>query len=195
MSAAEVVEHLSAAEVAAYVDGKLRARSQVQAHLAECADCRAEWVEVARIVRTLPGVRSSLRVPRAAWMTAAAAASLVLLVTRPWSANDPAESGHRDGVVTTIVAPQPVAPEGVLESVRVFIWSAVPLAQDYRVRLFDHEGTVIWQKETADTLAALPTSIGLRSGVQYYWRVEARTGFDRQAASDLVEFTISPNSR
>lgn len=49
---------------------------------------------------------------------------------------------------------------------------------------------MLWERETADTSAPPQGSVMLRAGLAYYWRVEARTGFDRVAESDLTEFVI-----
>ena len=59
------------------------------------------------------------------------------------------------------------------------------------MRLFDVSGAVLWEAEVRDTTAAAPRAVGLTPGVAYYWKVEARTGFDRWAASDLTPFTIT----
>ena len=70
------------------------------------------------------------------------------------------------------------------------VWSSVPYANNYRVRMFDADGTVLWEREATDTVVPIPDSMALRPLLLYYWRVEARTGFDRRAESDLVEFRL-----
>src|SRR5919206_1600037 len=79
--------HLSADEVAAYVDGALAGdeRARIEAHLAVCADCRAEVREVTGLVRSLPEARRSAR---RVWIPAAAAAA-VLVAGVPFSAGAP----------------------------------------------------------------------------------------------------------
>lgn len=181
--------HLEANEIAAYVDGAVagEARAAIQAHLAACAECRAEVAEVLPIVRTLPRAR---RVRGQIWIPAAAAAVLALLWAGPRALREPAVPEHREEAVTTIVAPRAVAPVGAVDSASVLVWSSVPSADRYRARLFDAHGTVIWEHEIGDTIAALPSSVALRPRLLYYWKVEAHTGFDRWAASDLIEFTV-----
>ena len=180
-------QHLRAEEIAAYVDGGVTgdARSAIEAHLAACAECRAEAVEVLRVVHSLPHARG---VPRRIWIPAAAAAALALLWAGPQVLRDPPAFEHREEAVTTTVAPRPVAPVGAVDSARALVWSSVPQASGYRVRLFDADGTVIWEREAGDTVAVLPDSLRFRARLPYYWKVEAHTGFDRRAASDLVEF-------
>jgi hypothetical protein len=185
--------HVSADEVVAYLDGAIsqEERGRIQAHLAACADCRAEVRDVRAVVRALPGVRPVRRpfwIPAAA---AAAAAAVVLVWLRPPSARTAIGDEHRNGSVTTTVAPRQVAPAGAVAAVDKLVWSSAPGADAYRVRLFDANGTVLWEEQTIDTVAPLPASIALRASTSYYWKVEARTGFDRWAASDLIEFVVA----
>jgi hypothetical protein len=182
-------QHLEAEEIAAYVDGAAAgdARAAIQAHLAACSECRAEVAEVLPIVRALPRAR---RVRGRIWIPAAAAAALALLWAGPRALREPAVQEHREEAVTMTVSPRVVAPVGAVDSARVLIWSSVPAADRYRTRLFDSDGTVIWEHETGDTVAALPSSVALRRRLSYFWKVEAHTGFDRWAASDLIEFMV-----
>lgn len=178
--------HLEPEEISAYVDGASAGatRSRVEAHLAHCADCRAELVGVSRIVASLP--RLQARRHRRWW--SAAAAAIVLIVVTPRASRDTSE--HREAAVTTTVAPRAVAPVGAVDSATSLMWSSVPHADRYRVRLFTGDGAVLWESETTDTTATLPGSIGLRSGGAYFWKVEAQTGFGRSAASELNEFSV-----
>ena len=188
-------DHLSPSQIAAYVDGVTDRdeRARIQAHLALCEDCRAEAVEVSRIVRTAP--TASVRVSRRLWVPAAAVAALLLLWVGRESIIDRSPAEHRDEAVTTTVAPRPVTPIGGVDTVRALIWSSVPHADRYRVRLFDADGSLLWEREVAETTAVPPATVALRAGQPYFWRVEARTGFDRWAASDLIEFVPRQRGR
>ena len=181
--------HLEPDEIAAYVDNAIRGdeRASIQAHLAACAECRAEVVDVSQILRTAPVSRG---VSRRIWVPAAAAAMFALIWLGPRALREQGEPEHRDEAVTMTVAPRPLAPLGAVDTVSVLAWSSVAYANSYRIRLFDADGTVIWEREAPDTVAAIPDSVALRSQALYYWRVEAHTGFDRWAASDLVEFRL-----
>ena len=187
--------HLEPHEVANYVHGDIEgeARAFIDAHLAACAECRVEIADVSRIVRTAPAARG---VARRIWIPAVAAAALALLWVAPQARREHGEPQHRDVPVTMVAteAPRPVAPIGTVDSVRVLVWSSVPYANNYRVRLFDADATVLWEREASDTVVPIPDSIALRTQLLYYWRVEAHTGFDRWAASDLVEFRIDGRS-
>ncbi len=180
--------HPEVHEIAAYADGVVseEVRARLQAHLATCAECRTEVADVLRIVGSSPHAR---RMTQRAWIPAAAAA-VVLLVAWPRDRHESIGPRHREAAVTTTVSPRAIAPVGSVDSVTTLAWSSVPYADSYRVRLFDREGTVLWERETADTSAVPQGSVMLGTGRAYYWRVEARTGFDRVAESDLTEFVI-----
>src|SRR4051812_35333357 len=100
------IQHLSAAEVAAYVDQQLHAveRHRIEQHLADCRECRSEIVAVSRAVR---GLRRRWR-----WVVLAplAAAALVVVMLAPWHRDD--QPVMREPALTTIVAPTAIAPRG-----------------------------------------------------------------------------------
>src|SRR5438876_961968 len=50
---------------------------------------------------------------------------------------------------------------------------------------------VVFATEASDTVALFPDSIALVPGASYLWKVDARTGFDRWAASELAEFRVA----
>lgn len=179
--------HLEPQEIAAFVDRTANEgeRTRIESHLADCEQCRAEVVDAARIVATLPRRREF----RGAHWGAIAAAAVVLLIAWPRDARDPGLQ-HREAPVTTTVAPRTLAPIGVVDDAATLTWSSVPRADRYRVRVFDADGSVLWERETADTTTVVPASARLPSGRSYYWKVEARTDFNRSAASDLTEFSI-----
>jgi hypothetical protein len=83
-----------------------------------------------------------------------------------------------------------IAPRGVVTSAPAVVWSLVPGADRYRVSVFDSVGRVLWETSTADTILAVPDSVGLTHGAAYFWRVHARTGYDRWIESSLVEFRL-----
>jgi hypothetical protein len=194
VTAGEFERHLRPDEVAAYADEGLPAdvRAKMQAHMATCAECRAEVADVLTIVGP---ERQRQRVKRQVWITAAAAAAVVLLLVWPRDGNQPRETQHREAPVTATVAPRAVAPIGTVDSAPSLVWSSVPYADNYRVRLFDRDGLVLWERETTDTVSSPNGALRLRAGESYYWRVEARTGFDRVASSDLAEFMLRNGSR
>src|SRR4051812_36504279 len=188
-------EHLDADEIVAYVDRAVAGdeRLRIEAHLAACTECRVEVSEVIGVVRTIPELRQSRR---RYWIPAAAAAALAIVLAWPRGQQARLTLGreHRQGAVTTTVGPRPIAPSGEVPSADTLLWSSVPGADGYAVRLFDANSSVLWETQTTDTVAVLPATIGLRAGASYYWKVEARAGFDRWVSSELVEFVV-PNGR
>jgi hypothetical protein len=91
---------------------------------------------------------------------------------------------HRSGTITTTPPPSLAVP--IADSVR---WTSVPLADRYRVTVYDDAGTLLLDTSTPDTAVALP--VGLPPGPARYWsRVEARTGWDRWVESEWASFTV-----
>lgn len=63
MPNAQIRGHLDERDAAAYVDGRVSGgdRASMDAHLSVCGDCRAEVIEVSRILRTMPRIGRFLR--------------------------------------------------------------------------------------------------------------------------------------
>ena len=182
-------QHLDPNEVVAYVDhvATPSARARIETHLATCAECRAEVSDAARIIATLPAARGTRR--RVA-ISAAGIAAMLLVFLWPRASREPLDLQHREAPVTTTIAPVVLAPVGTVESAKSFSWSSVPHADRYDVRVFDADGSVVWQRETTDTVVVPPPTVRLQTGRSYYWKIEAHSGFDRSTASELVEFSI-----
>jgi hypothetical protein len=181
-------EHLTVEDVAAYVDRGQTAewRSRVEAHLAACAECRSEVVTVARLTRSFRDRRR--------WTVAAplaAAAAVLVLVLAPWQGTrDHGGPVLREPAVTTTVAPRPLGPLGAVTVLPRLLWTSVPHADRYRVTVFDGGGSVVWETLATDTLVVVPDGIALRVGVPYFWKVAARTSWDRWVVSELTTFTL-----
>ena len=196
----ETPECLDELTFADFVDGRLAAESRAAAvaHLLACARCRSvvsaagRLLADASVATEMPGAaRFPAARPRRRWplpLGVAAAAALVLLFW-PRGTDDRAPA-LREPTLTTTVAPLPITPRDAVIQVDRLVWSSVPRAERYRLRLYDAEGTVVWRVETADTAVTLPDSIALSPGITYFWRVEAETEWQRWASSDLVEFRL-----
>ena len=180
--------HLAAGQVAAFVDrtaddDELR---RIASHLASCAECRAEVADAVDIVAEIRQRRT-----RPVWIAGVAgvaAAALVAMIV--WPRGIDQSTVHREAPVTTTIAPAAVHPVGITSSAPTLVWTAVPHADRYRVRVFTADGSVIWERESTDTVLAFPASGGLRDGQTYYWKVEAQIGFDRTVASELIQFSV-----
>jgi hypothetical protein len=88
-----------------------------------------------------------------------------------------------------------VAPQGPAAEVHELRWTPVEGADRYRVTVFDAEGRVVYEVEPVAAVAPLPDSVQLTPGRRYLWKVEARVGFDRWVASDLVAFSLVSRPR
>lgn len=180
--------------IAALSDGTLKPalRASVLPHVAACPRCRGALASVARtladpaVARELAAAGGGRRSYRIAVPLAAAAALLLLL----WSPANDGAPGHR-GPPPPATTPVPRSPVGTVAAVRELRWSHVVGADRYRVTLFDATGRVLYTIEVPDTVAAFPDSIALIPGATYLWKADARTGFDRWAASELAEFSIA----
>jgi hypothetical protein len=187
-------QHLDPKDVVAYVDGIAppTERVRIESHLVTCAECRDEVADAGRIIATLPRPRSARRT---VIVSAAAIAATLLVFLWPGADRDLTIRRHRESPVTTTIAPTIVTPIGAVESADRFVWSSVPHAGFYELRIFDPDGSVVWQGQTRDTVLTPPSTVGLRTSRSYYWKVEAHTGFERSTSTDLVEFSIRSQPR
>ncbi|MGH2625338.1 MAG: zf-HC2 domain-containing protein [Anaerolineales bacterium] len=175
--------HLEPGEVAAYVDRRLvgAVLARVEAHLADCATCRVEVIEVARIRASVPGLR-----PWRVLVPAAAVAAVLLLVLTPEGMDR-----HRELAVATTIAPVLIEPMGSISPPVTFHWSSVPKSDRYQLTVYDSAGSIVWKTQTTDTALTVADSVWPAAGQWYYWKVEARAEVGRWVASDLSSFTIS----
>jgi hypothetical protein len=132
----------------------------------------------------------------AAALAAAAALAIVSLpprtVTVPLGVSDDAVRVHRESAITTTVPPRIVGPAGIAGPADSLRWTRVPHADRYQVRVFDRDGTLVWNPSTSDTVLAIPAHLIGRSPTTYLWTVEARTGWERWVASEWADLTIQP---
>ena len=181
--------------IAALAEGTLDdiGRAAAFRHLAECPRCRSIVASVAKLLgdpavgREITALRGGRRrLLRLA--ISAAAAAIVLLVAMPSRRAD--VPPHRAPTITAVSSPIPLSPAGIVAGADILRWSSVNGADRYRTTLFDDAGTVVYEIQTGDTVIALPSSIQLTPRRSYLWKVEARTGWGRWSASELVEFSV-----
>jgi len=190
---------LEAETVAALADGTLDAEARARAleHLATCVHCRGAVASVAAALADGPitheidvveGRRRRGQLLRITVPLAAAATVLLLL----WSPANNSPGTHRGGgSPDRDAAPVPVGPIGAVANAHSLDWTRVVGSDRYRVTLFDARGRVLYERDVNDTTAAIPDSVRLIPEQPYLWKVQARTGWDRWSASELVEFTIA----
>ena len=180
--------HLREDQVVAYLGHGLAGESlaQVELHLAQCAECRAEVKETREILKPRRGARWPVLAP----IAAAAAALLFFTVWPQVRSPQTPPSQHRDPPTAGAVGPSVISPVGEATAVRTFMWSRTAGADQYRLTLYANDGEVLWRATTADSLVAPPDSVALRPGQQYLWKVEARVGWDAWESSELTPFRI-----
>ncbi|HEX5820053.1 MAG TPA: zf-HC2 domain-containing protein [Gemmatimonadales bacterium] len=190
----DATHHLPATTVAAYVQGELEAaaRDEAESHLATCATCRHELVEVGRLVAK----RERERLGKMA-LGVAAVASLMLVVgvlrTSVPRAGDrgaveraPAPGGAR---AVTALSPgiDATLPSG--RDVR-FTWHAVAGGSTYRLTLLSESGALLWATATGDTTVSLPDDIQLAPSGAYFWYVDALSADGSTLTSGARRFAV-----
>jgi len=182
--------HLESSEIAAYLDRALlqSERDRVEAHLADCAQCRGESIEVLR-------VRNSMR-RRSRWLVippvAAAAVALFVLVRAGGipGTTPPVLRDGGDGSIPGVVLVSP-PDSGVVGSQRVsFTWRSVGPGVSYRITISDPKGDVVWSAAASDTTTRVPASVQLRPS-PYYWYVDALLPDGRSITSGVHPFSVT----
>lgn len=170
-------------------------------HLADCAHCAARVTAVSRLLQSdeVSAELRGLETPAGAapWRRrlvrvagGIAAAAVIVLAVR--AVRGPARPGVqlREQPVTLVSPPVPLQPSGTVARVDSLSWRTVPRATQYRVTLFAQDGSTVWETSSADTVVFLAPGITLTPGAVYYWKVEARTDWNRWTASELIEVRI-----
>lgn len=192
--------HLKDDVLAAYLDGALppAERRVAEDHLAECATCRDELVDISKLVADRARVR---RWPRLATPVAAvAAAAIAFAVVGPWrSAPGPRaarddrmrESTLVDGASRRAVAVvTPAEGDTVTPGTLRFAWHSVAPNATYLLNLAD-ETSVVWTKDLSDTTIALPDSVPLKRGRSYNWWVDALAADGQATTTGVMQFRTS----
>lgn len=190
--------HTSAADVSAYLDRTLSDgdRNRVEAHLADCNECRQEVVDLSRLMRS-HRPRHPVR-----WMIAAGlAATLAIMLglpggperrplgdsTKPIERGTPAEESSR------LSAWAPAGPSPVDRDSLIISWGpAQGSGVQYRVTLSDADGRVLWTSSTSDTMLRPPPSLTLPGGRTYYWYTDALLPDGRSLTTGVQEFRMAP---
>ena len=173
--------HLSIMDAAAFVDGRLSRlqRLDAEAHLSQCAECRAEIADVANLLASAPIPR--VRRSAVLWSAGAlaSAAAVVFLIARPSSeflqrsAATRTERAPMDKTSpVTLEARVPAAMSTVGRDELRFVWRHDDGAT-YHVFVADAAGAPLFDLITRDTSVTPPRSVVLLPGVRYYWYVDA----------------------
>jgi anti-sigma factor RsiW len=189
------VQHLSATEIASFIDATLSpdARATAESHLSECPRCREELTSCLRLASTVPGQRR--------WRTsgpligAVAAAILVVAVIVPNLRRQRPEAIRERTSPLTPARTVVIAPRGDAtvdgRNLR-FVWHAQTDAVSYRVAMSDSTGAPVWSQDVSDTVAIPPASVSRRPGMRYYWRVDVLHADGSSDALGTTAFRIAP---
>lgn len=182
-----VTDHLPLETVAAYLDRQLSGLEldTAEAHLASCNLCRAEIVDLTKVLR-------QRRRPRLLYVggVSAAAAAVLLFAAGTWeAARSPAET-HRGAITDARVAVQLMSPTTHSDARTTWRWGPVSGADRYELTVFDADGRIVWDTTTTQSVVKAPAAGRLEIGRKYFWRVRARIDWDRWVSSDFAEFTL-----
>lgn len=182
-----LTDHLPPETAAAYLDRRLSGSEldTAEAHLASCYLCRAEMVDLTRVLRLR-------RRPRLLYVggVSAAAAAVLLFVAGTWeAARSPVET-HRGAITDARVAVQLISPTTHSDAPTTWRWAPVSGADRYELTVFDTEGRIVWDTTTTQSVVRAPAAGRLEVGRKYFWRVRARIDWDRWVSSDFAEFTL-----
>jgi len=162
-----------------------------ESHMIECPRCQQDVRLAAAVRGALAPVGSRSRVLRvAAGVALAAAAVLAVVLVTPELRQELGFDGHRGE--SAVPELRPIAPRGPIATLDLVRWYALAGSERYRVRVFDQSGQILWEGETTDTLLRVPELGDLQTDAPYYWRLEARVGWDRWVGSELVGFQLLP---
>ena len=169
-------EHLSATDIAAFIDGSLpfADRARAELHLSSCDRCRQELAACARLTNSVPSAPRRLTT----WplIGFAAAVLLIAVVLRPSATHtDRAPSIERASTTASarMFAVFPLGDAVVPRSKLRFTWHRDDRSSGYRVIVIDASGGPTWSEDTPDTVATPPLTVRFDAGVRYFWRVEA----------------------
>ena len=190
--------HLASQQLAAYIDYTLAhdERTRVEAHLAECTECRREVLEVTRVIRSRHRVG-----PYLAGALAMAAAVATLLLVNPRSGGEesvgagPILRSSAEGVAAergfriSVVSPQDGS-ELSREDLS-FRWGSLGAEVLYRFTLTDQNGANAWTVDTPETFLTVPGAIELVPGRQYFWYVDALLPDGQTATTGVRQFTAA----
>jgi hypothetical protein len=181
-------EHLDAAEVIAYLEGRIspEERERLERHLADCAACVADVAVGTAVSRR----RARPLLIAAGGLAAAAVVALVIGRSAPNVPAGPVMDERASGRQETlaIVAPQSSATLGNGEA---FIWRSHPEAVTYRLTITDTTGAEVWSTTTSDTAIRAPHP-PLLPARTYLWYVDVLGADGRTATTGLQRLRTAP---
>jgi hypothetical protein len=193
MSTSTSESHITSEELGAYIDGRLdQTRSaRLESHMADCADCRADLIDVRALLATAP--QASSRSRRRAWLVAAGIIAIVsvppALLLVPSRADSPAIRATQT-TRATIEIVSPLQSPIDLASV-VFVWRPVADATTYRLTVTDSSGAPVFTRVAAETTLTFAGASELHRGTSYLWYVDGITSNGLTVTSGIRSFATS----
>lgn len=193
--------HLTTNDVSAYLGTRMHDsdRRRLEAHLADCDECRAELLEVRSMLRTAPP-RSRSRRPLPGVLGAAAAAAILISVQ--WRVSPRADPDADTALVTEravlsdvrrdsveVVAPQ--ADANVTKNALNVAWRRGADDTQFTVTLMNARGDVLWTTRTRDSTVVVPDSVSLAPGAAYVVYVDALRADGTSARSGPRSFSVT----
>ena len=189
------IHHLSATEIAAFIDSTLspEARAAAELHLSGCPQCRDELASCLRLAGTAPS-RASTRVP---WplLGTIAAALVVAVVLRPGQQRAPRNVSRERATPPATAAPglAPLSARTFDHRAVRFTWQRDPAAIGYHVVVTDSAGAPVWRSDDlTDTSITPPSNVRFNPGARYFWRVDALHADGSSSQSPTTGFRITP---
>ncbi len=160
---------MDANDIAAYVVGRLdaAARARIEAHLADCASCRADALAALR-------VRNRERVTWRWVAPALAAAAVLAVLVLPRAGRERAAPDQERGTrrAASVALASPDAGATVPATDLTLIWRASGPGANYRVTVTTEDGARVFDSSTRDTVLLVPVrSLGVAT--HYLWAVDA----------------------
>lgn len=211
--------HLTEYDIASYLErkGVPEQRLRMEQHLADCAACAADLAAAVRVLNSigkadppeLPGpiFREALgaRAQKKPWslnffrssspfryaLAGILVASVGWWVVTSNRREQPSKfrSSSSSPTVELILPPD----EAVIAAIPVrFQWQPSSNALQYRLTLFDDEGTRIWQGESAENHLTAPATVAFEAGKIYLWTIEAILSNGLTLTSNLSSFRYAP---
>ena len=192
--------HLSAAEIAGFLDRTLDAEVRAHAveHLSACERCRDEVAACARLATTIPAAKgSSVR-----WRAAVAVAAILVLAVglrsnrsrHIPSGGERNLTGERSATMTTSIATVFPSDSVAIDGSHLrFVWKRDAGASSYRLTITDANGIPVYLiDEISDTSFTLPDTVRLTSSAVYFWHVDAPHADGSSAKSSSDSFRVAP---
>ena len=206
----EPSDHPPDSVLAAYLDRELAddERSQVEAHLDRCPECRRALADTIEMLEPSGADARAVKHPatrghgkRWVWVGAgialAASVAGVVVLRQPAGLTGDIDARTRDAAPSTLDERMPqlaaVAPANGSTGIAdqpTFAWRRAD-ADRYSFRLLAEDGVPVWSRETTDTMLTLPSDVRLERGRSYFWRVDALAA-GIVASTRAQRFTVAP---